>query len=434
MANTLPIGIVLSGTAPAMTLMSGMMLAFAEHNIEFEVISTAGVGGLVGMLYLGAKGKTREEALSALPNLFVSDWLYRFIPVNFKVFHKYGPYATAFYQLRKSLPKFDIAPDDPSPLRRFANDWVDLWATMLTPPSLGTTSNGLMSHVPLIDDLVDFKLLAGHQTRFYLNAFSLYDRRLKLYDNRDNMVTADVYNGAQAMFMLFPPVKAGSDQLVTGVPPVKAGSDLLVTGASHDPTALQAIWMKERDLWGVLALEPFGKHFWRAPTDIYDAFQLMLMTPIASLQEIMFGLYGETEQLSSSLGPPAPVLPRLYMMQVLLNPDSTRMLNWSYENAVALQTIGYRMALPIAQVLDGRPDRATLESALASYRYASSLLETPSHSRPRQVLRGIFDPVFSDFERFATRINTEPQGRRINTETRPDRPSDPDQGRGRASQ
>jgi hypothetical protein len=395
MANTLPIGIVLSGTAPAMTLMSGAMLAFAEYNIEFEVISTAGVGGLVGMLYLGAKGKTREEALRALPNLFVSDWFSRFIPVNFKVFHKYGPYATAFYQLRKSLPKFDIAPDDPSPLRRFANDWVDLWATMLTPPSLGTTSNGLMSHVPLIDDLVDFNLLAGHQTKFYLNAFSLYERRLKLYDNRANMVTPDVYNGAQAMFMLFPPVRAGSDKLVTG--------------ASHDPTALQAIWTKERKLWGVLAIEPFGKHFWRAPRDVYDAFQLMLMNPIASLQELTFGIYGKTELLLASAAAPPTTLPPLYMMPVVLNPDSTRMLNWSYENAVALQKIGHRMALPIAQVLAGRPERTTLERALAPYRFADHLLET-QHPRTRQFLRGIFDPIFSNgsnFERFVTRINME---------------------------
>ncbi len=412
------IGIVLSGTAPAMTLMSGVMLAFAEYNIEFEVISTAGVGGLVGMLYLAAKDKTREEALRALPNLFVSDWIYRFVPINFKVFHKYGPLASAYYQMRKSLPKFDIAPGEHSPLKRFANDWMDLWATALTPPSLGTASNALMSHVPLIEDLVNFNALKGSGTRFYLNAFSLYDRRLKLYDN--HTVTPDVYNGAQAMFMLFPPVKAGPD--------------LLVTGASHDPTALQAIWMKERDLWGVLALEPFGKHFWRAPTDIYDAFQLMLMTPIASLQEIMFGLYGETEQLLSPLGPPAPVLPRLYMMHVLLNPDSTRMLNWSYDNAVTLQKIGYRMALPIAQVLDRRPDRATLESELASYRYARNLLETPSHSRPRQVLRGIFDSVFSDFGRFVSRINTETQGGRIIPEPRQDGRSEPDPGRGRASQ
>lgn len=387
------IGIVLSGTAPAMTLMSGVMLAFAKYNIEFEVISTAGVGGLIGMLYLAAKDKTREEALKALPNLFVSDWMSRFVPVNFKIFHKYGPYATPFYQMRKSLPKFDIAPDDPSPLRRFANDWMDLWATALTPPSLGTTRNALMSHVPLIEDLVDFRLLAGSQTRFYLNAFNLYDRRLKLYDNRDNMVIPDVYNGAQAMFMLFPPVRAGNN-------------NKLVTGASHDPTALQAIWTKERDLWGVLALEPFGKHFWRAPTDVYDAFQLMLMNPIASLQEIMFGVYGQTELLLSSVAAPPTSLPRLWMMPIELNPDSTRMVKWSHENAIALQKIGYRTALPIAQALDGRPDQTTVERLLASYRFADGLLET--HPRLRQFLQGIVDPLVSNFHQFVTRINTEP--------------------------
>jgi len=400
MAYTLPIGIVLSGTAPAMTLMSGAMLAFAEQDIEFEVISTAGVGGLIGMLYLAAKGKTREEALLSLPDLFVSDWIYRFLPVNFKVFYKYGPYATAFYQMRKSLPKFDLKPGDSSPLRRFANDWMDLWATALTPPSLGTSSNALMSHVPLIDDLVDFNLLKGSQTKFYLNAFSLHDRRLKLYDNQT--VTSDVYNGAQAMFMLFPPVTAGTD--------------LLVTGASHDPTALQAIWTKQRDLWGVLALEPFGKHFWRAPTGVYDAFQLMLMNPIASLQEIVFGLYGQTERLMSTVRQAGLTLPPLYMMKVVLNPDSTRLLNWSYENAVALQSIGKTAAEPIADILRGRPDRTTLESRLASYRYAGGLLD--EHPRPRQVIRSIFDPLFSNFELFATSINTERHGYGRGTVTR----------------
>src|SRR6266542_366060 len=90
MANGPRIGIVLGGTAPAMTLMSGAMLAFDEHNVEFDVISTTGAGGLIGMLYLAPKGGKRKEALLELPNLFVSDWLYRFVPVNFKVFYKYG--------------------------------------------------------------------------------------------------------------------------------------------------------------------------------------------------------------------------------------------------------------------------------------------------------------------------------------------------------
>src|SRR5262249_47491688 len=63
MSNGPKIGIVLSGTAPALTLMSGVMLAFDECNVEFEVISTTGVGGLIGMLYLAPKGKTRKDAL-----------------------------------------------------------------------------------------------------------------------------------------------------------------------------------------------------------------------------------------------------------------------------------------------------------------------------------------------------------------------------------
>ena len=76
----------------------------------------------------------------------------------------------------------------------------------------------------------------------------------------------------------------------------------------------------------MLAVEPFGKHFWRAPTDVYDAFQLMLMNPIASLQEIVFGVYGQTELLLGSVAAPPTSLPRLWMMPIELNPDSMWLL------------------------------------------------------------------------------------------------------------
>ena len=78
-------------------------------------------------------------------------------------------------------------------------------------------------------------------------------------------------------------------------------------------------------------------------------------------------------------------------MPVELNPDSTRMLSWSYENAVALQKIGHRTALPIAQALAGRPEPSRIENSLAPYRFADHLLET-RHHRTRQLLRGIFNP------------------------------------------
>src|SRR5262245_24806656 len=185
MTNGSQIGIVLSGTAPGMTLMSGVMLAFDEYKVKFDVISTTGVGGLIGMLYLAPKGKTRRDALLELPNLFVSDWLYGLVPINFKVFHKFSPLATRFYELRKKLPKFKIAPGEADEVKRFFNDWMELWATAFTPVSARFIRQGLMSHVPLVDDLVNFDDLNKSDTRFYLNAFSLANRRLRIFDNWD---------------------------------------------------------------------------------------------------------------------------------------------------------------------------------------------------------------------------------------------------------
>jgi len=398
MAKATGIGIVLSGTAPAMTLMSGAMLAFAERDVEFDVISTTGVGGLIGMLYLAPKGGDRKKALRELKNLFVSDWLYRLMPINFKVFHKFSSLAPTFYQLRKSLPRFTIAPEDPSELKRLFNDWMELWATVLTPASQAFSREAFMSHVPLVEDLVDFPKLANSKTNFYLNAFSLATRRLRIFDHKQ--VTPDIYNGAQAMFMLFPPVATDHD--------------LLTTGATRDPTGLQAIWSSSGErakLWGVLALDPLTQCFWRKPTDAYDAFQLMLMNPVVALQQFVYALYARTDALVNGLpanSPPAiapmsnaPItLPRLFGIPVttLAQADGPRMLKWTHENAVALQDAGYRAALPFAERLATHAeDTDALRQSLATFRFATKFLTPEAQPRSQQVLRGIFSPMLDNF-------------------------------------
>jgi len=400
MAKKLPIGIVLSGTAPAMTLMSGAMLAFDKCNVEFDVISTTGVGGLIGMLYLAPKGKSREQALRELPNLFVSDWLYRVVPINFKVFHKYSPFATSAYNFRKrisnSLP-FRIGPEDSNEIKRFVNDWIELWATALTPASHRFTSKGFMSHVPFVEDLVDFARLKKSETRFYLNAFSLTKRRLRIFNNHDVEKTecwTDYYNGAQAMYMLFPPVRTDDD--------------LLMTGATCDPTGLQAIWTTdEREkLTGVLALDPLTECFWRIPTDTYDAFQLMLMNPIVHLQQLIYALYARTDMLVN--GPPGGSgpstarvrLPRLFSIKAEI-PEAHRpkILKWTHENAMILQKAGYDAALPIArQLSDTALTDAALQEALSPRRFGESVLRT--QPRSQQFLSRPFGPMFEPSERY----------------------------------
>lgn len=401
MSNGRKIGIALGGTAPAMTLMSGAMLAFDECNVEFDVISTTGVGGLIGMLYLAPKGKSRKQALSDLPNLFVSDWLYQFVPVNFKVFHKNSPFAAKFYDLRKhmreQLDKLPIAGDE---AKRFIGDWMELWATALTPVSSQFARSGFMSHVPLVDDLVDFKLLNEiTRTRFYLNAFSLVTRRLRIFDNWDKRdLSVDNYNGAQAMYMLFPPVQTPED--------------LLMTGATRDPTGLQAVWTKERDnLWGVLTMDPHAECFWRQPTDAYDAFQLMLMNPIVHLQRLILALYARTDALVNS--PPAGAtpnpggvkLPRLYSIKAAIPKDHwPNMFKWTRENAMVLQKAGYEAALPVARLLAEPHADADLEGWLGPRRYDNLVRTSPSEARSRQFLDNILSPIFSRFDQFIDRI------------------------------
>jgi predicted acylesterase/phospholipase RssA len=366
---TTNVGIVLSGTAPAMTLMSGAMLAFAERGVEFDVISTTGVGGLIGLLYLAPKGGDRITALRELPNLFVSDWLYRLFPVNFKVFHKYSPFANAFREFRKTLPKFRVEPAESSEVKRFVNDWLELWATAITPASLEFRRNGLMSHTPLVEELVDFERLKHVSTRFYLNAFSLRTLRLRQFTNQTMNATA--YNAAQAMFVLFPPVNTADD--------------ILTSGATRDPTGLQAIWSYERSLSRVVALDPVSRSYWRMPVNAYDAFQLMLMNPIAALQELMFTVYVDAR----TAGAPLPALNRLPV--AIDSSYYPKMLEWTHTNAMTLQKIGYDAAEATAKALAAnRPeDIRTLDSD--TYSFARFLEDQPRPRQFRQMFTRAFD-------------------------------------------
>ncbi|HEV2100712.1 MAG TPA: hypothetical protein VGR45_17535, partial [Stellaceae bacterium] len=167
------IGIVLSGWAPAMTLMSGAMLGFMEKGVQFDVISTTGVGALIGLLSLVPKNGTPKQALEELPNMYVSDLLYSILPINFKLFHKLGPFSKPMYDLRNRIPKIRLDPKASSPVGRLLNDWVDLAFCAMTPSTFEPKSQGMMSPSPEIEDLVDFTRLKSSKSEFYLNAFNI---------------------------------------------------------------------------------------------------------------------------------------------------------------------------------------------------------------------------------------------------------------------
>ena len=331
------IGIVLSGWAPAMTLMSGAMLGFMDAGIKFEVISTAGVGALIGLLSLAPKHGAPKEALAELPNLFVSDILYAALPINFKVFHKFGPFSKPMHDMRNRVPRIKVDPKASSPFARLMNDWVDLAFCAMTPSTFEPKSAGLMSPGPEIDELVDFPTLRGAATKFYMNAFNLDERTLEIFDN--TTTTADAYRAAEALPLLYAP-----QRLQNG--------DLYTTGATHDPTGLQAIWLNHRDnLDAVIMLDPMARAIWREPTNIHDAFQLMLMNPIMALQVLISTLYAKTECFAEKIHAKKPEakLPKLYYVPFDIDQKYyPNMLKWSHANAVILEKIGRDAAIAFA--------------------------------------------------------------------------------------
>lgn len=356
------IGIVLSGWAPAMTLMSGAMLGFMEAGLKFEVISTSGVGALIGLLSLAPKHGTPKEALAELPNLFVSDILYAALPINFKVFHKFGPFSKPMHDLRNRVRRIKVDPKASSPFARLLNDWVDLAFCAMTPSTFEPKSAGLMSPSLEIDDLVNFTALKGAHAKFYMNAFNLDERTLEIFDN--NLTSADAYRAAEALPLLYAPQRMPS-------------GDLYTTGGTHDPTGLQAIWLKHRDdLDAIIMLDPMARAIWREPTNIHDAFQLMLMNPIIALQVLISTLYAKTECLAENIRQPrAPVrLPKLYY--VPFDIDSKyypSMLKWSHSNAITLEKIGHDAAIDFA-----RASRAGNRQAFEDkYRYCNFVARQP---------------------------------------------------------
>ena len=348
------IGIVLSGWAPAMTLMSGAMLGFMEKGLKFDVVSTTGVGALIGLLSLVPRNGTPKQALEELPNMFVSDLLYSVLPINFKLFHKFGPFSKPMHDLRNRIPKIKLDPKASSPVGRLLNDWVDLAFCAMTPSTFELKSKGVMSPNPEIDDLVNFDRLKNEQTKFYVNSFNLDQRVLEIFDNAST--TVDAYHATEAMPVLFAPQRMSN-------------GDLHTTGATHDPTGLQPIWLSHKDdLDAVVMLDPMSRAIWRTPENIHDSFQLMLMNPIIALQVLISAFYAWTDHTSEQLRQ-ADLhvrLPKLYYVPFPIEDKYyPNMLKWTHSNAVTLEKIGHDAAVAFAEAHQSNDQQAFEER----YRY-----------------------------------------------------------------
>ena len=259
----------LGGGAPNFTLMSGALLALHQKGIKFDIVSMAGAGAVVGLMYLSPKTLTPEQSLENTVNFGISDEIYRMFPVNYKAFAKWGPSADAFNEYWFNLPQVQAAAHQfgKSPAEKLHSDWLLMLGAMMCPSDLAYSSTGLCEHPRFIDNLIDFERLHDIPQDIELNAFRLSDRTV--VDFTKDEITADHLRAALSFPFIYPPHKIDEEYYYEGA-----------AFQSINPARLHP---DKIDYF--IVLQPMTSRQIRRPRNLWDAYSQSVMMPVAALAQ-----------------------------------------------------------------------------------------------------------------------------------------------------
>jgi NTE family protein len=319
-------GIGSRGGAPNLTLMSGALSALAEKKVKFDVVSTAGAGTFIGLLYAAPKGASPLQALKNTIDISISDWIYQFFPVNYKVYQKPGAAAQCYRNMLDSLPwaKAITGLDDPSPMQRFFADWVQLVISSFSPSDLTPMSQGLCAHMPFITDWVDFEKLRSVDFEFYINAYNITDRRMDIFSREE--ITVEHYLACSSFPFLYPPKRMNGK--------------LYFEGAAVDCLNYKSLVEKHPEVDTIVVFDVLGSDkLFREPRDLYDAWVLSIITPLVEIARDDTKIF----DLKYNRGPDGKALRELLKVEFDIPAEHLpRVLDWSYSNLNTLFDIGYQ--------------------------------------------------------------------------------------------
>ncbi|WP_189536326.1 patatin-like phospholipase family protein [Paludibacterium paludis] len=328
------VALVLGGGAPNATLMAGTLEAFIEQGIEFDVISTAGAGALVGLLYVAPRADDARSALRMLIETGVDDTLYALFPVNFKVFNKPGALADLWRAMARGNPVLSHLQKDRSALGRAMADWTELMLASWCPSGLTCASTGLCAHVPFIDDLVDFSKLAAIGPEFYLNAYNLSRRAMRCWSKEE--IGQDQFLAALSFPFLYPPYQIDGEYYIEG--------------AAIDTLNFKGLFQTGRSIDTVVVFDVLGcERLMRPPTDLYDAWVQSIITPLVELARDDLKLFESRYNLDPQTGKPRCDVLRVNYDAYLSDRDCASELDWSRTNLARLYDIGFKAGLEFCE-------------------------------------------------------------------------------------
>ncbi len=325
--------LIISGGAPNATLMAGALAAFHEQGLKFDVISTAGAGALLGLMYMAPANGDPVSTLAGLKDLGVADPLYQAFPVNYKVFNKPGMAAEVYRRMLALNPLVQQIMEWPATdsLSQFAKDSAQLMWACACPSDLNSMSLGLCTHVPFAEQIIDFAAVPEIEPAFYVNAFNLLSKQMENF-SKDQLTVPHLQAALSFPFLY---------------PPTELGDGLYIEGAALDCLNFHGLLDRHPDLEEIVVFDILGaEKLLRAPRDLYDAWVMSIITPLIEIARDDLKLF-EAEHLGKYPKLRKPW--RVPLIDDIPEADLPDVFDWSRSNLSRLYDIGYQAGLRSAQ-------------------------------------------------------------------------------------
>lgn len=314
--------LVISGGAPNSTLVAGALVAFQELGIQFDVVSTAGAGALLGLMYLAPKNGDPISTLRGLTDMGVADPLYDQFPVNFKVFNKPGALADIYRRLLAMNPLVGQLKNWPArdPLSQWFKDGAELAFACACPSDLNPASTGLCAHVPFAEEIIDFEHISKIKPAFYVNAYNLSKREMANW-GKDKIDVLHLQAALSFPFLY---------------PPTQIGDEFFIEGAAIDCLNFKDLLKNHPDLEEIVVFDILGaEKLLRPPRDLYDAWVMSIITPLVEIARDDVKIFEDRYKK-------AICLHKVPLLDGIPGKELPEALDWSRSNLSEMYEIGYK--------------------------------------------------------------------------------------------
>jgi hypothetical protein len=278
------------------------------------------------------------------------------LPVNYKVFSKGGPAATAFRDAWRALPEVQWAMNQYGQTNeeKLNSDWLLLNGAMMCPTDVNFFSRGICGHVPFIENLVDFEKLKTVDPHYALTAYSIDGEDVEEFHKPH--VGLHEFRAALSFPFIYPPYRI-------------EGKGYYYEGAAVESLSLISViqeWAHQIDQ--VIVFDVLTRDLIHRPRNLMDAYAQSIIVPLVANAEKELALFecwiktggiylaipglkqGKLKtglsQLVSKMGPEGDVCepPGLELLRIRFDIPRERrpyLLDWSRSNLENSFALGY---------------------------------------------------------------------------------------------